>query len=48
VQALVVECHRPYSASDLDRDLKANGGRFRTLHVERDEAYGVETVTLMA
>jgi FkbM family methyltransferase len=47
VRALVIECHAPYSASDLDADLARNGGRFRTLHVEQNRAYGTQTATLV-
>jgi FkbM family methyltransferase len=47
VRALVIECHAPYSASDLAVDLARNGGRFRTLHVEQNDAYGTETATLV-
>jgi hypothetical protein len=35
-----------YAARDMHADLVRNGARFQTLHVERDLAYGVETVTL--
>jgi FkbM family methyltransferase len=47
VRALVIECHAPYSVRDLAVDLARNGGRFRTLHVEQNHAYGTETATLV-
>jgi FkbM family methyltransferase len=43
---LVVECHAPYSASDLEAHLKSSGGNFRRVHLEVNPPYGTETITL--
>lgn len=48
VRACVVECHAPYTAKDAMAAIARAGGRFNSVHTERDPAYGVETVTLLA
>ena len=46
VSWLVVECHAPYTAERLVRDLEVNGGRFQRVHMEWFEAIGAQTITL--
>jgi FkbM family methyltransferase len=48
VRSLVVECHGDFTAADLQACLTRNGGRFETVYLEPNPAYGCETVTMIA
>lgn len=47
VDALVVECHGDFHASDLEACVARGGGRFRRVYLEENPAYECETVTMV-
>ena len=46
VRWIVVECHYPYTSQALTHSIACNGGEFEQRHIERNPAFGAETVTL--
>jgi FkbM family methyltransferase len=46
VEWLVVECHHPYTADRLEQVLRENGASPARVHIDRNDDFGCETVTL--